>query len=106
MVATKAFRMFLGVPATVEEWDKDHTVCMLRFADNPLAEFVELPPGMGELQYSNLLCGAIVGALEMVQMRVACAFTEDMLHGAFRNSMRVELKELLEDQAGDEYKEG
>lgn len=37
-----------------------------RLPDNPLADFVELPPAYGELRYSNLLCGVIRGALEMV----------------------------------------
>ncbi len=34
--------------------------------DNPLADFVELPDEYRELKYSNLLCGVIRGALEMV----------------------------------------
>ncbi len=35
--------------------------------DNPLADFVELPEEYkGELKYSQLLCGVIRGALEMV----------------------------------------
>jgi hypothetical protein len=37
-------------------------------ADNPLADFVELPEEYkGELRYSGLLCGVIRGALEMVR---------------------------------------
>ena len=35
--------------------------------ENPLAEFVELPPQYQGLNYSNLLCGVIRGALEMVR---------------------------------------
>jgi hypothetical protein len=36
--------------------------------ENPLAEFVELPEEVleGELWFSNVLCGVIRGALEMV----------------------------------------
>lgn len=34
--------------------------------DNPLADFVELPDEYRELDYCNLLCGVIRGALEMV----------------------------------------
>jgi hypothetical protein len=38
-----------------------------RLADNPLADFVELPPAYAtDLRYSNLVCGAVRGALEMV----------------------------------------
>lgn len=35
--------------------------------DNPLADFVELPEQLAGLKYSNLLCGVIRGALEMVR---------------------------------------
>jgi hypothetical protein len=34
--------------------------------DNPLTDFVELPEQLSALKYSNLLCGVIRGALEMV----------------------------------------
>ena len=39
--------------------------------DNPLTDFVELPEQLGALKYSNLLCGVIRGALEMVGRRRA-----------------------------------
>jgi len=47
----------------------------LIFDENPLAEFVELPEdsAMSELWYSNILCGVIRGALEMVR-RVCGAY--------------------------------
>lgn len=40
----------------------------LTLDENPLAEFVELPEEAleGELWFSNVLCGVIRGALEMV----------------------------------------
>jgi len=44
----------------------------LQLGENPLAEFVELPDEYSKLEYSNLLCGVLRGALEMVQMRVEC----------------------------------
>lgn len=34
--------------------------------DNPITDFVELPEDCSDLQYSNLLCGVIRGAFEMV----------------------------------------
>lgn len=40
--------------------------------ENPLAEFVELPPQYQGLNYSNLLCGVIRGALEMVRAACCC----------------------------------
>ena len=47
-----------------------------------MAEFVELPPSAyGVLWYSNVLCGVLRGALEMVQMRVEAQFVKDVLQG-------------------------
>lgn len=44
----------------------------LTFDENPLAEFVELPEEAleGGLWFSNVLCGVLRGALEMVRDRV------------------------------------
>jgi hypothetical protein len=36
--------------------------------ENPLTEFVELPEQYNKLWYSNILCGVIRGALEMVKI--------------------------------------
>jgi hypothetical protein len=36
------------------------------FVGNPLIDLVELPPHMAELNYDNILCGVIRGALFMV----------------------------------------
>lgn len=52
------------------------------FTDGVCAEFVELPPSAyGVLWYSNVLCGVIRGALEMVQMNVEAKFVKDVLQG-------------------------
>lgn len=60
--------MFLGVTADVIDWNAQGTACTLVMTDNPLNDFVELPPSMAAtLHYSNLLCGVIRGALEQVQ---------------------------------------
>lgn len=42
---------------------------VLTLEENPLAEFVELPEEVleGGLWFSNVLCGVIRGALEMVR---------------------------------------
>lgn len=60
--------MFLGVTAEVSDWNDAGTACTLVLQDNPLNDFVEIPPPMvGALRYSNLLCGVIRGALEQVR---------------------------------------
>ena len=44
--------------------------------ENPLAEFVILPAKLakGNFFYSNMICGVIRGALEMLMMEVKCTF--------------------------------
>ena len=104
-IAKVAFKMFLGITAEVTQWNQDFTAFSLILNENPLAEFVELPPHLSNLFYSNLLCGVIRGALEMIQMRVECRFIQDVLHVDNQNEIRVELKGMLEDAAGSAYKD-
>ncbi len=74
--------MFLGITTEVSQWNVDNTACSLLIYENPLTEFVELPPSAyGVLWYSNVLCGVLRGALEMVQMRVEAKFLKDVLQG-------------------------
>jgi hypothetical protein len=89
----------------------------LIFDENPLAEFVELPDddrALDELWYSNILCGVLRGALEMVsiplmvlnpladsrqiQVQIEAHFVSDVLRGHETTEMRVTLVRYLEDQ--------
>ena len=50
-------------------WSADNKQFSLVFEENPLADFVELPDdgkAQDELWFSNILCGVLRGALEMV----------------------------------------
>ena len=67
VIAKVGFKMFLGVTAEVVGASANEFT--LQFADNPLADFVELPEQYSTLAYSNMLCGVLRGALEMVQVR-------------------------------------
>ena len=58
--------MFLGVTPVVTNWSPAGDEFSLLFENNPLTEFVELPEGHSDLNYSNILCGVLRGALEMV----------------------------------------
>ena len=58
--------MYLGIQPTVTNWSLKGDEFSLVFENNPLTEFVELPETHANLDYSNVLCGAIRGALEMV----------------------------------------
>jgi hypothetical protein len=63
------FKIFLNVAPTVTNWTSDNNQFSLIFDDNPLADFVELPDdgrAQDELWFSNILCGVLRGALEMV----------------------------------------
>jgi len=107
VLAKTGFRMFLGISAELQ--GVTETSFSLLLYENPLALFVELPqeddPKWKSLRYSNLYCGIIRGALEQLKMRVECTFMRDVLQGDDVNEIRVELKEVLVDGAGDDYKE-
>mmetsp|Transcript_8011 Transcript_8011/g.8154 ORF Transcript_8011/g.8154 Transcript_8011/m.8154 type:complete len:185 (-) Transcript_8011:37-591(-) len=104
-IAKVAFKMFLGVNADVTSWSPENTSFSIVLYDNPLIDFVELPPQYTDLQYSNVLVGVIRGALEMVQLQVDCRFVRDALRGDDLTEIRVELKSILSSQMADDYKE-
>jgi len=58
--------MFLGITPVVTNWSPAGDEFSLLIENNPLIDFVELPEGHGRLNYSNILCGVLRGALEMV----------------------------------------
>ena len=63
--------MFLNISPTVTNWTSDNNQFSLIFEENPLADFVELPDdgrAQDELWFSNILCGVLRGALEMVRV--------------------------------------
>ena len=50
-------------------WNAKGDEFSLILDQNPLTDFVELPEEHPNLLYSNLICGVIRGALEMVKGR-------------------------------------
>jgi hypothetical protein len=119
VVARIGFRMFLGVAAEVANHSPDGSAFSLFLYDNPLGIFVELPTAeeaaamrggsggcdLSKIKYSNIYCGVIRGALEQVNLKVECRFMRDALRGDEVNEIRVELKEVLVDGAGEDYQE-
>ena len=74
IIAGQAFKMFLGVEPEIR-FDADGRSCSFFLTKNPLAEFVVLPSKYQKtLWYSNVLCGCLRGALEMVNIKVNCYF--------------------------------
>lgn len=72
MISKVGFKIFMNITPLVTNWSSDSKQFTLIFEENPLADFVELPDdgkAQDELWYSNILCGVIRGALEMVRIR-------------------------------------
>lgn len=113
------FKIFLNITPTVTNWTADNKQFSLLFDENPLADFVELPDdgrAQDELWFSNILCGVLRGALEMVrrmcdtqllvvmlmlsqvQMSIDAHFVSDMLRGNDITEMRVTLIRYIEDE--------
>ncbi len=104
-IAKIAFKMFLGITPDVSNWNKEFTSFSLVFHENPLTDFVELPPQYLGLSYCNILCGVLKGALEMVQLQVECRYVKDMLKGDDLTELRVELKGMVRTTMSEEYRD-
>jgi len=98
-----AFRMFLGIAVDIPQ--KSDTAYTISFADNPLAVFVELPASQSDLEYSQLLAGMVRGMLEMLQFEVSSKMVSTVLRGNDTNEILVELKQILQEGAGEDYQE-
>lgn len=99
MISRVGFRIFLNTLPTVTNWTQDGKAFSLVLTENPLAEFVELPPqAAAELWYLQVLCGVLRGALQMVQLDVECWFVKDVLRGDDVTEMRLKLNRILKDE--------
>jgi hypothetical protein len=99
-----AFKMFLGVSCGVVHHSAKCFSLVLE--DNPLSLFVELPDEYKDtLQYTIIYCGVIRGALEMLNYKVDCTLVKSTLKGDDVDEIKVDLKSVLQDGAGEDYHE-
>jgi len=96
IIGMTAFKMFLGITAQVTNWSADGNEFSLVLDENPVTDFVELPEEYSKLWYSNLICGVIRGALEMVQLKVECKQVRCTLKGDDNDEIRVVYKGMIE----------
>ncbi|KTW32199.1 TRAPP complex core subunit BET3 [Pneumocystis jirovecii RU7] len=101
VIAKIGFKLFLNITPTVANFSPDNKQFSLIFDENPLADFVELPDdgrAQDELWYSNILCGVLKGALEMIQLQVEAHFVSDVLRGNDHTEMRVILIRVIDEE--------
>ena len=73
MISKVGFKVFMNIVPAVTGWSQDGKSFALVLEENPLADFVEVPDdgrAQEELWYSNILCGVLRGALEMVSGQI------------------------------------
>lgn len=97
VLARSGFKTFLGVVPTVANWSAKGDEFSLILDQNPLVDFVELPEDHPDLLYSNIICGVVRGALEMIQLEVKVWFVQDQLKGSDTTEIRIKFVKKLED---------
>ncbi|KAJ2013154.1 hypothetical protein GGI03_000165 [Coemansia sp. RSA 2337] len=100
VIAKIGFKLFLNVVPTVTNWSADAKEFSLILDDNPFNDFCELPPKAvaDGLWYSNVLCGVLRGALEMMQMQTEVVYVRDVLRGDEVSEIRVKLVRMLDEE--------
>lgn len=106
-VVKLAFRMFFGLTVDIiaggGDEDRQFTV---RFYENPLTIFVELPEDRKDLEYSQLFAGMLRGMLEMLQFDCDCKIlTTSLQSGKDVNEIAISLRQVLQEGAGEDYQE-
>uniref|UniRef100_A0A1I8GGA3 Trafficking protein particle complex subunit n=1 Tax=Macrostomum lignano TaxID=282301 RepID=A0A1I8GGA3_9PLAT len=94
-IVKDGFKHYLGVAPTIQ--GMTHNEFSLVLDSNPLTEFVELPQSHANLQFSNIICGALRGALEAVHLQIDAQFVQDTLRGDPATEIRVKFIKRIEE---------
>jgi len=98
VICKSAFKQYFGINSVeATNWDTKMTECSLILKENPLADFVELPEKHQSLFYSNILCGALKGALTAVHQDVKCWFVQDVLLGHPTTEIKLKFLGIIKD---------
>lgn len=103
VISKLGFKLFLNIQPMIESTNDPNTFVLVLPEPNPLTEFVELPIMSDEkiakeLWYSQILCGVLRGALQMVLLDCEVMFVKDSLRGDERTEMRLRLIKVLKDE--------
>lgn len=88
----------MGVQPQISNWSEDGNAFSLLLNDNPLTDFVDLPEQHNRLLFSNIIAGAVRGALETVQVQCEVSFLSDRLRGDETTELRIQLVAFLDDE--------
>ena len=74
----------------------------LKFNQNPISLYVELPESLEGLCYSNIICGIMRGMLEITGFEVKCEFIKDKMKGDDINDIKITLIKYIEERFIDD----
>ena len=74
----------------------------LKFNQNPISLYVELPEYLEGLCYSNIICGIMRGMLEITGFEVKCEFIKDKMKGDDINDIKITLIKYIEERFIDD----
>lgn len=99
VICKVAFKCFLNLTPESRDWSSAGDQFSLVLTENPLNKFVELPQdAKDKLWYSNIFCGVLKGALQMVQLDCDVSFVNDVLRGDMINEIKIKLVKILKDE--------
>ena len=74
----------------------------LKFNQNPISLYVELPESLEGLCYSNIICGIMRGMLEITGFEVKCELIKDKMKGDDINDIKISLVKYIEERFIDD----